>query len=558
MGVGRKGVGRWAVAVLGCVALLLVLAPAALAAEGTGTIAGKVTEAPDAGVGGVNVEVITANREFVGFAITEESGKYEVTGLAAGSYKVEFVPKNGSMDAPQFYSGKPSFSEATEVAVQAGMTHSEVNAELHEGGMIAGTVTGVGADGLEHVSVFVSIAGEEFISGSAVTGAGGKYKVTGLPTGSYTVEFHPEYGFGLNFVSQYYDEAPLFSEATKVPVTEGKSTKEINAKLQEGGEISGVVTDAATHKPLVKAYVSAYRIVGGVEEEEGFEDYAETNASGEYTIVGLGSGTYKVEFEGSGTGTEYITQFYNDEPTFQSAGLVTASQGSTTPGIDAALLRKAPVDTVGPVASGTPAVGKTLSCSIGSWTGSPTLTYAYTWLRNGAAIAGASAGTYVVQTADQATGLACKVTASNKHGSAGAVSNTLVVPPPPPPPPPTPVIELLSARIVASGGSARVPLACAKATCTGTIELTERILLARRHRGRTRFRSETIVLGKGVYALSASHSATIFVPLTRTGKRALARARHHRLLLTARVSVTGGTAIRESVLLSELVHRRRR
>ncbi len=183
MGVGRKGVGRWAVAVLGCVALLLVLAPAALAAEGTGTIAGKVTEAPDAGVGGVNVEVITANREFVGFAITEESGKYEVTGLAAGSYKVEFVPKNGSMDAPQFYSGKPSFSEATEVAVQAGMTHSEVNAELHEGGMIAGTVTGVGADGLEHVSVFVSIAGEEFISGSAVTGAGGKYKVTGLPTG---------------------------------------------------------------------------------------------------------------------------------------------------------------------------------------------------------------------------------------------------------------------------------------------------------------------------------------------------------------------------------------
>jgi len=101
-----------------------------------------------------------------------------------------------------------------------------------------------------------------------------------------------------------------------------------------------------------------------------------------------------------------------------------------------------------------------------------------------------------------------------------------------------------------SGGSARVPIACAQATCTGTIELIERIVIRRRHHGRTRLRRETVVLGRGAYALSADHSATIPVHLTHTGRRALARARHHRLPVTAQVSVTGGTAIRGSIVLS--------
>ncbi len=550
MGVWSAGRTRWALAVLlGCVALLIA-APAALAG-GTGRISGTV-EASGKGVENVSVEVITSGREPVGFATTGASGKYEVTGLAAGSYKVEFVPSSGSVYAPQFYEGKTSFSEATPVPVEEAKTKEKINAELHEGGSISGTVTGVGAGGLEHVGVFVFRAGEEpeFFGGFAVTGAAGEYKVTGLPAGSYTVEFYPESGFGLNFVPQYYEDAALLSEAKKVPVTEGTNTPGINAKLQEGGKISGTVTDAVTHKPLAKARIWAYETGGG---EEGFEIFAETNASGEYTILGLASGTYRIEFEGPGeSADEYITQYYSNEPSLASANLVTANQGSTTPGINAALLPKAPLNTAGPVVSGTPAVGQTLSCSNGSWTGEPKPTFTHTWLRNGVAIAGAAASTYVVQTVDQGTGLACKVTATNKHGNAGAVSNTLAVPVPPLlPPPPKPAVKLLTPHIVVSGNSARVRISCANEICIGTIELTEQIVVRHRHHGRRRSKRETVVLARGSYALNVGQSATISVRLTHAGKNQLAKARHHRLSATARVSVIGGATKYVSISLSE-------
>ncbi len=158
MDLGKRGIGRCALSMLlGCLALL-ILVPAAFAAGGTGKITGTVTEASGSKgpIANVNVEVITAGREFVGFATTEASGKYEVTGLAAGSYRVEFYPSHGSVYAPQFYSGKSSFSEATPVPVEEAKTTEKINAELHEGGTISGKVTGVGAGGLEHVVVFVS------------------------------------------------------------------------------------------------------------------------------------------------------------------------------------------------------------------------------------------------------------------------------------------------------------------------------------------------------------------------------------------------------------------
>ena len=81
--------------------------------------------------------------------------------------------------------------------------------------------------------------------------------------------------------------------------------------------------------------------------------------------------------------------------------------------------------TVAPVA-GTPeisagtTVGSNLSCATGSWSGSPA--FAYQWLRNGAAIAGATASTYTVVVADLATNLQCQVTGANAGGAVAATS----------------------------------------------------------------------------------------------------------------------------------------
>lgn len=80
-----------------------------------------------------------------------------------------------------------------------------------------------------------------------------------------------------------------------------------------------------------------------------------------------------------------------------------------------------PSNTGLPAISGTPTEGQTLNVSNGSWTGSPT-GYARQWLRNGAAIAGATGAAYTLLTADVGATISCSVTASNAAGSASATS----------------------------------------------------------------------------------------------------------------------------------------
>lgn len=85
----------------------------------------------------------------------------------------------------------------------------------------------------------------------------------------------------------------------------------------------------------------------------------------------------------------------------------------------------APSNTVAPAVTGTTTTGQTLTCTTGTWTGDPTITYAYQWKRNGSNISGATSSTYVLQVADEGTSVKCTVTATNGVGSASADSNTV-------------------------------------------------------------------------------------------------------------------------------------
>ncbi|WP_296607445.1 immunoglobulin domain-containing protein [Nocardioides sp.] len=84
-----------------------------------------------------------------------------------------------------------------------------------------------------------------------------------------------------------------------------------------------------------------------------------------------------------------------------------------------------PVNVAAPVVSGTPAVGQTLTCGPGSWTGATA--YAFAWRRDGALIGGATAATYQVGAADAGRALTCVVTASNLSGSAQQSSAAVTV-----------------------------------------------------------------------------------------------------------------------------------
>jgi hypothetical protein len=87
-----------------------------------------------------------------------------------------------------------------------------------------------------------------------------------------------------------------------------------------------------------------------------------------------------------------------------------------------------PRDVTLPKVSGTPAVGETLLCTPGSWSGQPLPTFTYQWLLGGAEIPAATQSSYTVSDSDRGASLSCKVTAANAAGARSASSEAVHVP----------------------------------------------------------------------------------------------------------------------------------
>lgn len=80
-----------------------------------------------------------------------------------------------------------------------------------------------------------------------------------------------------------------------------------------------------------------------------------------------------------------------------------------------------PINTALPEITGTAKVGRTLTCSTGTWSNANS--YAYQWKSDGVVIDGATANTFVLTQDEIATEISCTVTATNADGSAQATSD---------------------------------------------------------------------------------------------------------------------------------------
>jgi Carboxypeptidase regulatory-like domain len=243
MVTSRPRIGLLCVVVAAVVALFVT---AGTAAAATGKIEGEVVDSvTEAGIEAAEVCALDpVEFEFVACEMTDPDGEYALGGLPNGSYVVEFRAMNLGY-VRQYFNGVASFEDADEVVVAGGGTVSGVDAELEEGGEIAGRVTdattGAGIEEVEVCAFTLSVFG-----GCALTNSSGNYTIQGVASGSWVVEFWAEF---LGYETRYYNEVANFNDANLVSVFAPSTAIGINARLSKPG--SHVVTRTPVSTPVI-------------------------------------------------------------------------------------------------------------------------------------------------------------------------------------------------------------------------------------------------------------------------------------------------------------------
>jgi hypothetical protein len=198
-------------------------------------------------------------------------------------------------------------------------------------GNISGTVTDAsasghpGIEGARICATLTTAPKPEPVCETALSD--GQYTIAGLVAGHYEVEFTGQVcreACTLEYVKQVYS----------VEVESGQ-TAEVNAELLEiAGKISGQVT--AGGSPLEGIDVCAFGTRSG--------GCAQTDSDGEYTIEHIMPGSYEVSFRPHDTceiicqpSSNYISQYWNAEPSLEAADAVVVKESATTDGVDAEL-----------------------------------------------------------------------------------------------------------------------------------------------------------------------------------------------------------------------------
>jgi hypothetical protein len=290
-----------------------------------GTLSGTVRDGAEDPVGGVRVEVLEGSGAYVSGTDSEADGSWSVADLPAGSYLVRFVPSGLNL-LDRYYPEAATQAAAQSVSLGAGAAVSGLDATLGAGSEISGT------DGLGYSYVSILEPGGALVA-RVLTNGSGEYEALGLPEGSYAVRFEPlSYQ---NYLPEYYKEATTLASATAVSVSPTAPAKEIDALWEghvgfEGGaQITGVVTSESGQQ-LAGVQVRAY----GAGETVAAS--ATTIANGDYTLVGLPAGSYRLAFQPE-PGLDYATGFYKQAAAPADATPVVLAARQSLSGIDETL-----------------------------------------------------------------------------------------------------------------------------------------------------------------------------------------------------------------------------
>ena len=304
--------------------------------EEQGFITGTVTDPNGAPIEGSDA-IVTAwgpDGMSVNTWRTGQNGVYTIGGLRTRNYRVRVKPTAGNY-AVEWYKDKYSFDLADPVHVETALETSEIDVQLEEGGYISGRVTDSIGRGIPNLWVTVYDVSGTYLCRNT-TDEQGNYTIYAVPATDVKVLFDAE---GTTYISEWYNNnhTPTFEivdyqsssgEADLVSVHAGLTTGNINAQLDDAGNISGRVTDSQRN-PIERVDVFVFDTNGKLWRT------AHTDRYGKYTVDRLPAGSAKVRFRT--LYGDYKTVWYPNQNSFSSGGTVTVAANQTTDGIDAQL-----------------------------------------------------------------------------------------------------------------------------------------------------------------------------------------------------------------------------
>lgn len=316
---------------LACIAgVIITPAPPAHAVASTPSISGTVTFV---GSGDKTIYINAYRQDSYGVssAIPDPvTGRYSITGLAAGTYKLQFVTP-GTVFAPQWWKSGTAANTGTNVSasiITLGATTNAVgfNATIRIGASVAGQVTGSGV-GLRSVQVQAFNVESPYGPGSTFstyTDESGQYRIQGLPPGNYKIEYRPEHGSG--YVGQFFGGASTLASASPVTLATSQALTGKNVSLILGGIISGKVMHNARITGVQGIPVNL--VSATTPQNYGSAYDAITDSEGVFTFTGIRPGKYKILFDTPYSGQSFIRSWWSSGvTTFEAAATITIASG---------------------------------------------------------------------------------------------------------------------------------------------------------------------------------------------------------------------------------------
>ncbi|HEY3548199.1 MAG TPA: carboxypeptidase-like regulatory domain-containing protein [Propionicimonas sp.] len=245
-------------------------------------------------------------------------GTYLIQGLPIGTYKAFVIHLSSSTD---LYAD-PEYSSYT---VTAGATTSGIDFTLRVGASITGLLTT--SDGRPAAGVRVdALTAGNAVADWALTDGGGRYTLTTLPAGPYTVQFSAD-----GLINRYYRDATTSAAATTVDLTDGMVAT-ADQTLLYYSSVGGHVVDGRD-APVPGVAVSLEPVSGGASTDAGNTD---TLGMFHGYLPALTGGSYLVRFVPP-AGSGYAATYFGGPTRAHATPITLTAQGSEVVGLHAVL-----------------------------------------------------------------------------------------------------------------------------------------------------------------------------------------------------------------------------